>query len=152
MTIPATIAFILRAPPISYVSNIYYLPFNGVVWMCSISLVILSTCVIAFTLKSHWSHDESVRRLSTTDFILFAIASSCQMGSDIMTKILSARISMVCCVKMMNSPFFFNRLLFSFLFSLYFLLRSCSFILRSQQILWLCCNRRRNQFKLCQIY
>lgn len=96
MTIPSSIAFILRAPPISYVSNIYYLPFTGVVWICSISLVILCTSVVAITLKLHWAHDETARYLSLTDYILFAIASSCQMGSAIMSKILSARISMVC--------------------------------------------------------
>lgn len=96
MTIPSAIAFILRAPPISYVSNIYYLPFTGVVWMCSISLVILCTSVIAITFKLHWAHDGTARYLNLTDYILFAIASSCQMGSEIMSKILSARISMVC--------------------------------------------------------
>lgn len=96
MTVPSPIAFILRAPPISYVSNIYYLPFDGVVWVCSISLVILCTSVIAITLKLHWAHDETTRYLNITDYILFAIASSCQMGSEIMSNILSARISMVC--------------------------------------------------------
>lgn len=96
MTVPTTIAFILRSPPISYVSNIYYLPFTGVVWMCSILLVILCTSFIAFILKLHWKHDETAQHLNVTDFILFAIASSCQMGSEIISKILSARISMVC--------------------------------------------------------
>lgn len=96
MTVPTTITFILRSPPISYVSNIYYLPFTGVVWISSISLVILCTSFIAFILKFHWTHDETAQYLNVTDYILFAIASSCQMGSEIMSKILSARISMVC--------------------------------------------------------
>lgn len=95
MTIPSTIAFVLRSPPISYVSNIYYLPFTGVVWICSISLVILCTLVIAFILKFSWSRDEGTEHLKSSDYFLFAIASSCQMGSDVLTKILSARISMV---------------------------------------------------------
>ncbi|XP_055308680.1 uncharacterized protein LOC129572693 [Sitodiplosis mosellana] len=59
MTIPSSIAFVLRSPPISYVSNIYYLPFTGVVWICSISLVILCTIIIAFVLKFSWPRDES---------------------------------------------------------------------------------------------
>lgn len=96
MTVASPIAFIMRAPPISYVTNIYYLPFTGVVWICSISLVILCTSMIALILKFHWSHDETVKYLNATDYILFAIASSCQMSSEIVSKILSARISMVC--------------------------------------------------------
>lgn len=95
MTYPSKISFVLRSPPISYVSNIYYLPFNGVVWICSISLVILSTIVTAFILKFSLSRDEATEHLKISDYFLFAIASSCQMGSDILTKILSARISMV---------------------------------------------------------
>lgn len=89
------LAFILRSPPISYVSNIYYLPFTGVVWICTILLVITCTFVIAVTLKLHWSHEEETENMTSSDFLLFAIASSCQMGSECLTKILSARISMV---------------------------------------------------------
>ncbi|XP_031617481.1 ionotropic receptor 75a-like [Contarinia nasturtii] len=94
MTIPSKIAFILRAPPLSYISNIYYLPFSGTVWLCSISLVVLCTIFIAFTLKLSWCRDEGTEHLRASDYFLFAIASSCQMGNDILTTILSARISM----------------------------------------------------------
>lgn len=96
MQIPSTIGFIMRSPPISYVSNIYYLPFNGIVWMCSISMVILCTAVIAFTLKFHMNYDSArAENMTTSDFILFAIASTCQMGSTLLTNLLSARISIV---------------------------------------------------------
>lgn len=95
MTIPSTIAFVLRSPPISYVSNIYYLPFTGVVWLCSIALVVLCTAVIALTLKFHLNLEKENEHLKTSDYFLFAIASACQMGTDILTKVLSARISMV---------------------------------------------------------
>lgn len=95
MTLPTSIAFVLRAPPISYVSNIYYLPFSTIVWICSILLVILCTCVIALTLKFRFQSGETSANLTVSDFILFAIASSCQMGSEIMSKMLSARLSMV---------------------------------------------------------
>lgn len=160
MTIPSAIAFILRAPPISYVSNIYYLPFTGVVWMCSISLVILCTSVIAITLKLHWAHDETARYLNLTDYILFAIASSCQMGSEIMSKILSARISMVCRRYEITDFISFlsckQILLFhrNSFFSLYSLLPSCSFSHRSPQILLRYYNQPQNQsepYQICKI-
>lgn len=95
MEVPTSIAFILRAPPISYVSNIYYLPFTGVVWICLISLVVLSTFVIALTLEFLVKHDEGAQRMKLSDYLLFAIASTCQMGSNVFTNILSARISIV---------------------------------------------------------
>lgn len=93
--IPSEFAFILRSPPISYVSNIYYLPFTGVVWICSILLVALCTSLIAFTLTLHLSRDEGTKHMTISDYVLFAIASTCQMGSDLLTKIMSARISLV---------------------------------------------------------
>lgn len=96
MQIPGTIGFIMRAPPISYVSNIYYLPFDGIVWICSISMIILCTAVIAVTLKFHMERDTAgMENMTTSDFILFSIAATCQMGSNLLTNLLSARISIV---------------------------------------------------------
>lgn len=96
MQVSASMSFILRAPPISYVSNIYYLPFDGVVWICSISMVVLCTAVIAVTLKFHVERDTAaMENVTTSDFILFSIAATCQMGSNILTNLLSARISIV---------------------------------------------------------
>ncbi|XP_055295195.1 uncharacterized protein LOC129564968 [Sitodiplosis mosellana] len=94
MAFSTEFAFILRSPPISYVSNIYYLPFTGVVWICSILLVILCTLVIALTLKFHVMPDEGTENMTISDYILFAVSSICQMGSEYLTKVLSTRISM----------------------------------------------------------
>lgn len=95
MMVPTQIAFILRSPPISYVSNIYYLPFTGKVWISSIMLVVVCIFVIALTLKMRWSPDEETENMTSSDFFLFAISSSCQMGNEYLTRILSTRISMV---------------------------------------------------------
>lgn len=95
MSFSSEFAFILRSPPISYVSNIYYLPFTGVVWICSILLVILCTLIVALTVKFHMYPDEGTEKMTASDYIIFAIASTCQMGSDYLTKVLSTRISMV---------------------------------------------------------
>lgn len=93
MELPTKISFILRSPPISYVSNIYYLPFSGVVWICSISLVVLCTIVVAVILRLRAA--DEFQNMKASDYFLFTIASSCQMGSEIWTKVLSARISLV---------------------------------------------------------
>lgn len=93
--IPSDFGFILRAPPISYISNIFYLPFTGVVWICSIILVTLCMCVIALTLRTYSSLDESVETMSAFDYVLFAIASLCQKGTNLLTKFISVRISLV---------------------------------------------------------
>lgn len=95
MEIYGVSTFILRSPPISYVSNIYYLPFSGAVWACSVSLVILCTSVIALTLRFHVNFDEAAKNMKVSDYFIFGIASSCQMGANILTKVSSARISMV---------------------------------------------------------
>ncbi|XP_031617482.1 glutamate receptor 3-like [Contarinia nasturtii] len=103
MQIPTYTAFILRPPNLSNVSNIYYLPFSGIVWICSILLVILCTLVIALTMKFQFLPDKTTENMGISDYIMFAIASSCQMGSEYLTKIVSTRISLF---------FFFVALLF----------------------------------------
>lgn len=94
--VPATaFMFIMRAPPMSYVSNIFVLTFTGIAWICVISLVIACTIFIALTIKFQATPDKNLDGLVASDFFLFAIASVCQMSSQISTKIVSARILMV---------------------------------------------------------
>lgn len=108
MEIPTYSAFIFRAPPLSYVSNVYYLPFSGIVWMCSFLLVILCTFVIALTMKFQFLSDETTESMGLSDYILLAVASTCQMGSEYLTKILSTRISTVCKVQFLMKNIFFK--------------------------------------------
>ncbi|XP_055295194.1 uncharacterized protein LOC129564966 [Sitodiplosis mosellana] len=86
MEVPTEFAFMLRPPPISYVSNIYYLPFTGLVWICSILLVILCTFIVTLTLKFRLMPDEGTDHMTTSDYVIFATASTCQMGSEYLTK------------------------------------------------------------------
>lgn len=95
MTIPTGFAFIMRAPPLSYVSNIYYLSFSNAVWICSILMIFLTTIVIALTFKVRASANEQNTELKFSDFFLLAIASLCQMGTERSAKKLSSKISMV---------------------------------------------------------
>lgn len=83
--------FVFRAPPLSYVSNIYYLPFDKTVWICLLCLIIVSTVVIYFTFFAR----ENDANMTPSDVILMSISSVCQMGYQFMTRKMSARISMV---------------------------------------------------------
>lgn len=94
MTTPTRGFFVFRAPPLSYVSNIYYLPFDGIVWICILCLVALSALVIYVTFQLSATSEER-KRNSFTDFLLMVIGSVCQMGTQLVPRILSARISMV---------------------------------------------------------
>lgn len=98
--IPTRAFFVFRAPPLSYVSNIYYLPFAGIVWLCTIALVLLSTFFIYLAFRFS---QEKEQHFMITDFVLFAIGTVCQMGTHLSPKRLSAKLTMVkflCVTKM----------------------------------------------------
>lgn len=90
--IPTRPFFVFRAPPLSYVSNIYYLPFVGIVWLCTIVLVFLSTFLIYLTFRFSREKEQSFR---ITDFMLLAIGTVCQMGTHLSPKRLSGKMTMV---------------------------------------------------------
>lgn len=97
MTIPSTVAFILRSPPISYVSNIFYLPFTGAAWIAAVVCTIVCTVFVAITIKYSYSPDNVRNKdLDASDYFLFAVVSVGQLGTEIFTSILSARIAIVC--------------------------------------------------------
>lgn len=95
MGIPSNYIFVLRPPSISFVSNIYYLPFTGLVWVCSIVLVTLSTIVIASTLTARSEPEERNKHLTISDYFMFSIAAVCKMGPEIFSAFYSARIATV---------------------------------------------------------
>lgn len=92
ITLKATIAFIFRAPPLSYVSNIYYLPFNAVVWFCAILLVIVCTTLIYIVYK--FSKEDN-SHLTTSDFVMYGITTVCQTGSQVTPKTTAGRVATV---------------------------------------------------------
>lgn len=95
MTIPARIGFIMRSPPLSYVSNIYRVAFSDAVWACSMILCIVATLIIALTFKIRAELDDQCARLRFSDFFLIATAYLCQMGAEVSARKLSSKISMV---------------------------------------------------------
>lgn len=89
-------AFVFRAPPLTYTSNIYYLPLSTTVWFCSILLVILCTLVMYLTYKySVGNRLMSENRRTVSDFVLIGFSTVCQMGSEMNPKRVSGRISTV---------------------------------------------------------
>lgn len=90
--------FIFRAPPLSFLTNIYYLPFERNVWTSCIVLVIISCIVIYITFKAsntRFSIYFVSEQLRLSDVILFAVAAISQMGSSIEPKYFSGRIAAV---------------------------------------------------------
>lgn len=96
MPVKTQCSFVFRAPPLSYVSNIYYLPFAGIVWGCSILLVFIGATIIYSTYvlpeSSRWRTTSAV-----SEVILLAAGTVTQMGTHVEPKKLSGRISTVSC-------------------------------------------------------
>lgn len=95
MTFPAEIGFLMRSPPLSYVSNIYRLAFSDAVWICAFVLCLLATIIIAVTFKIRATANEVDEHLQLSDFFLLATAYLCQMGAEKSAKKLSSKIAMV---------------------------------------------------------
>lgn len=92
ITLNAQLGFIFRAPPLSYVSNIYYLPFNAVVWFCAILLVIVCTTLVCIIYKFSKEDNSNV---TSSDFVMYGITTVCQMGSQIVPKTTAGKIATV---------------------------------------------------------
>lgn len=93
--IPTRATFVFRAPPLSYVSNIFYLPFTSTVWFCSIGIVVISTVVTYLTYKLSTKFSANNIHLTASDFFLLAIGVVCQFGAPITPNRPSGRISFV---------------------------------------------------------
>lgn len=112
MLTPTRIEFIFRAPPLSYVSNIYALPFSGTVWLASAGIVAVS-CVCIYTAMCR-QQAKGVRRVQSersvrpSDVVLLGVGAICQMGSTLEARQLSGKVSTVSIV-MGKSVIIYNR-------------------------------------------
>lgn len=86
--------FILRAPPLSYVSNIYYLPFDGIVWLCSMALIIVGTITVFCTYQMK-RKENNASELTFSDPWMIAFNAVCGMEMEIRAKFLSGKLSTV---------------------------------------------------------
>ncbi|GAB0086031.1 uncharacterized protein DMENIID0001_000060 [Sergentomyia squamirostris] len=85
-------AFIFRPPPLSTVANIFYLPFQGFVWISAIVILILSICTAYVTWKKDAQIKASEENLRPSDTLLVAVSAITQQGTDIMINTFSGRI------------------------------------------------------------
>lgn len=142
---PTDAYFTFRPPPLSNVANIYYLPFNGTVWIGSGAIILVSCLIIYISIKR--KEDANDERTRFSDIILLAIAAVCQMGSDVNTRHLSSKISTVSMTSLRRCIF---KRVCSFSFSCF----SCSCSHRIRLILFRCCKQQRKVFerwKICTI-
>ncbi|XP_055678017.1 ionotropic receptor 75a-like [Lutzomyia longipalpis] len=96
MTVPTYGAFLFRSPPLSYVSNIFYLPFRDTVWVAGFALVALSTIIFFITWRINICYNKEtpaseIPRFS--DIIMNATGAITQQGAHMEAKVASGRIA-----------------------------------------------------------
>ncbi|XP_055678016.1 glutamate receptor 1-like [Lutzomyia longipalpis] len=95
LTVSTYGAFVFRPPPLSFVVNIFYLPFQGSVWLAALFSIILCTLTFFFT----WKHGEKIKNvgkaknLRGTDAVMTAVAAITQQGTETEPRMLSGRIA-----------------------------------------------------------
>nr|XP_022912415.1 glutamate receptor 1-like [Onthophagus taurus] len=99
MTTPTKSKFVFRQPKLSYITNVFTLPFQTRVWIASIFLVILIMLELYFILI--WeSHKLKLIKIESTDDLepslsnvsLLAISAICQQGSSVLPNTTPGRI------------------------------------------------------------
>lgn len=54
MPSPTTSAFIFRAPKLSYTDNVFLLPFDNLVWLCLMALVLVTAVFMTGAIFAEW--------------------------------------------------------------------------------------------------
>lgn len=87
--------FIFRAPPLTYVSNIYYFPFVGIVWIVSICFLFVGSMVVYFTYAMPQPDRANESSGFFSDVFLLAAGLASQMGSHLNPRKISGQIALV---------------------------------------------------------
>nr|CAI5841414.1 unnamed protein product [Callosobruchus analis] len=103
---PTYFKFIFRAPPLSYVTNIFTLPFDAYVWYCTVALIAVIFFVIYAIAVWEWKDPVFKRKLEkmesastpalrpkTLDVAVLEIGAITQQGTDTEPKSISGRIA-----------------------------------------------------------
>ncbi|XP_058832109.1 glutamate receptor ionotropic, kainate glr-3-like [Topomyia yanbarensis] len=95
MTTKTRIKFIFRSPKLSITDNVFLLPFNGSVWLCIISFIILSAILLLIIMLVEFRYTTVCYpgdfRPNLLDTIMNMFGASCQQGSYLDPKSLPAR-------------------------------------------------------------
>nr|AUF73086.1 ionotropic receptor [Anoplophora chinensis] len=104
MATPTRSKFVFRQPKLSYVSNVYTLPFDYHVWLCTIFLVIIVGIFLYITVKWEWQkskHDKMEDtsypdlRDSISDVAVLSFGALCQQGAAAIPVCVSGRITTI---------------------------------------------------------
>lgn len=137
MTVHTRLEFVFRAPPLTYVTNIYYLPFVGLVWISTILLLLIGSAIVYITYHSPHQTEPNETNGFISDVLLLAAGLFGQMGTHLNPRSTSSKIAMVQFIKIVigkmnivQSNFFFYYL--DFIIDLFTL---CVYIVHSKN----CC-------------
>lgn len=103
---------LLRAPPLSYVSNIYYYPFVGIVWIASGAIALLGAVEIYFTYIFPNDDTETDTTDGLSEILLLTSGLISQVGIHLDPRTTSGQISSVLFIVM--------EIIFHVLFSIFF--------------------------------
>lgn len=104
VTTPTRMKFIFRAPPLSYVANVFVLPFDTMVWYgCLIMVTIIPVALFAIS-KWEWSEPVFRKKIESmqtalrgefSDVIMLEFSAVSQQGYDVEPKSISGRIATI---------------------------------------------------------
>lgn len=96
--------FIFRAPPLSYVTNVFILPFDTMVWYACLILVLLTPVALYIISIWEWKDTEFCKTVEEThgrlrsnflDSVMLEIGAISQQGTDVEPKSSSGRIATI---------------------------------------------------------
>ncbi|KAJ9596018.1 hypothetical protein L9F63_012751 [Diploptera punctata] len=88
--------FIFRAPPLSYMSNIFTLPFSTSVWLFSACMIAVIGCILYGAIKWEFLHSDTDQvEPSWSDVLLMSLGAVCQQGSWFEARGPSGRLTML---------------------------------------------------------
>lgn len=95
---PTVVRFVFRPPPLTYVANVYALPFAAGVWLAAAAIVGLALLVVFAACR--WGGDNDERRMSSvrvsgSDVLLMGMGALAQMGTTLEARQVSMKIAMV---------------------------------------------------------
>ncbi|XP_068620142.1 ionotropic receptor 75a-like [Battus philenor] len=95
-TAPFKVGFIFRQPPLSYVENIFTLPFTNDVWLAIGGCVIFSTFILYLASKMDVKNERRQSQLdgSISDALLISISAFSQQGCTLEPKKISGRMTL----------------------------------------------------------
>lgn len=97
--------FIFRAPPLSYVANVFVLPFDAMVWYSCFLLVIVTPLALYAISSWEWKESSGFKlklddvpgplRSNLGDALMLEIGAISQQGTDVEPKSVSGRIATI---------------------------------------------------------